>query len=143
MPQQADEYLVEVMKDDIVVLGTDGYMAGAATLFRLWDNVYDRDLINCISPFLADRDTLLDPELVAEIVAKHAEKFAYALYMRHDTIGRGAETPFTLRAKRQGLHWVAGKPNDITVVVAQIAEKQIEDKSSGKKKREGPGMITL
>jgi serine/threonine protein phosphatase PrpC len=35
----------------------------------LWDNMYDVKIIDLLRPFLRDTDDLLDPELVAELIA--------------------------------------------------------------------------
>jgi hypothetical protein len=43
----------------------------------LWDNLFDIKIIELIRPFLRESDDLLDPELVAEIIATEAERFSY------------------------------------------------------------------
>ena len=43
----------------------------------LWDNLYDVKIIELIKPFVRARDDILDPTLVAEILAKEAEKYSY------------------------------------------------------------------
>ena len=40
-------------------MGTDG----------LFDNMYDKTIIDCVAPFIRNRDDILDPTLVAEIIA--------------------------------------------------------------------------
>jgi len=35
----------------------------------LWDNLYDVKIIDLIRPFIRDTDDILDPELVAEVIA--------------------------------------------------------------------------
>lgn len=42
----------------------------------LWDNLFDIKIIELLRPFLRDRDDLLDPELVAEVIAQEAERFS-------------------------------------------------------------------
>jgi hypothetical protein len=49
------------------VLGSDG----------LFDNLYDIKIIELLRPFIRDRDDILDPQLVAELIAKEAEKHSY------------------------------------------------------------------
>jgi serine/threonine protein phosphatase PrpC len=39
----------------------------------LWDNMYDVKIIDLLRPFLRDTDDLLDPELIAELIANQAE----------------------------------------------------------------------
>lgn len=49
----------EVDHNDILVVGTDG----------LFDNLYDVRIIEMIRPFVRGRDDVLDPSLVAELIA--------------------------------------------------------------------------
>ena len=48
----------------MIVLASDG----------LFDNLFDVKIIELVRPFIRDRDEILDPQLVAEIIAKEAEK---------------------------------------------------------------------
>lgn len=43
----------------------------------MFDNLYDIKIIELMRPFIRDSDQILDPSLVAEIIAKEAEKFSY------------------------------------------------------------------
>ena len=65
-PAKAESKTHEVCHNDILVLGTDG----------LFDNLFDVRIIELIKPFVRSTDDLLDPTIVAEIVAKEAEKFS-------------------------------------------------------------------
>lgn len=62
-----------------------------------------------IKPFIRDTDDILDPELVAEIIAKEAEK----LSLRSDYL-----SPFAKGAKQHYYDYMGGKHDDITVIVA-------------------------
>lgn len=62
-------------------------------------------------PFIRDSDNILDPGLVAEIIAKEAEKFSY---------NQGYISPFAKSARENFFDYAGGKPDDITVIVAQI-----------------------
>ena len=84
-----------------MILGTDG----------LFDNLFDVKIIELIRPFVRMRDDLLDPEIIAEIIANEAEKFS-----RID----GYMSPFATNAKKNFFDYVGGKQDDITVAVAQI-----------------------
>ena len=64
---KADEQIHEVQNNDIIIVGSDG----------LFDNLYDIKIIELLRPFIRERDELLDPVLVAEIIAKEAEKYSY------------------------------------------------------------------
>lgn len=43
----------------------------------LWDNLFNVKIIDLIRPFLRDRDDLLDPQIVAEMIAKEAERYSH------------------------------------------------------------------
>lgn len=85
----------------------------------LWDNLYDVKIIELIKPFIRARDDLLDPTLVAEILAKEAEKYSYQ---------NNYVSPFAKHARECFYDYVGGKPDDITVAVAQVqlASKETE-----------------
>lgn len=91
----------EIEDKDIIVLGSDG----------LFDNLYDIKIIELMRPFLRDRDDIIDPSLVAEIIAKEAEKFSY---------NQGYISPFAKSARDHFFDYAGGKPDDITVIVAQV-----------------------
>ena len=77
----------------------------------LWDNLYDVKIIELIKPFVRARDDILDPTLVAEILAKEAEKYSYqTAYV----------SPFAKHARECFYDYSGGKPDDITVAVAQV-----------------------
>lgn len=75
----------------------------------LWDNMFDVRLIELMRPFIRDTDDLLDPHLIAEIIAKETEKLSYDMnYM----------SPFSKGAKDHYYDYLGGKPDDITIIVA-------------------------
>lgn len=84
---------------DIIVLGSDG----------LFDNLYDVKIIELLRPFIRERDDILDPSLVAELVAKEAEKYSY---------NQAYISPFAKSARENFYDFAGGKPDDITVIVA-------------------------
>ena len=91
------------------MVGTDG----------LFDNLFDVRIIEMIRPFIRGRDDVLVPDLVAEIIATEAEKFSR---------NQGYMSPFA-KAAREAFHdYYGGKPDDITVAVAQVklAPKETE-----------------
>ena len=89
----------EVNHNDILVIGSDG----------LFDNLFDIRIIELVKPFIRGRDDILDPGLVAEIIAREAEKFSR---------NQGYMSPFAKNARTNFFDYVGGKPDDITVVVA-------------------------
>jgi protein phosphatase PTC7 len=62
-----------------------------------------------VRPFVRDRDDILDPQLVADVIAKEAERYSH----RHDYL-----SPFGKSARAHFLDYPGGKPDDITVIVA-------------------------
>ena len=98
-PAKADLKMHEVYHNDIIVVGTDG----------LFDNLFDVRIIELIKPFVRTSDSILDMALVAEIVAKEAEKFSK---------NQGYMSPFAKTARDHFYDYVGGKPDDITVAVA-------------------------
>lgn len=100
-PNKAEEQLHEVQDKDILVLASDG----------LFDNLFDVKIIELIRPFLRDREDILDPSLVAEIIAKEAERYSN---MPHYV------SPFAKGARAHFYEYVGGKPDDISVIVAQV-----------------------
>ena len=75
----------------------------------MFDNLYDIKIIELMRPFIRDSDQILDPSLVAEIIAKEAEKFSY---------NHGYISPFAKSAREHFFDYAGGKPDDITVIVA-------------------------
>ena len=57
----------ELKDRDIVILASDG----------LFDNLFNVKIIELVRPFIRDRDDLLDPALVAEMIAKEAEQYSH------------------------------------------------------------------
>ena len=88
----------------------------------LFDNLYDKDIEMCIKHSMTDKKStkiekadfgfLNNPQTVADCLAKEAEKFSMLdRYL----------SPFAREARRvYGDFEARGKPDDITVVVAQI-----------------------
>jgi hypothetical protein len=62
-------------------------------------------------PFIRDSDNILDPSLVAEIIAKEAEKFSY---------NQGYISPFAKSARENFFDYAGGKPDNLTLFVAHI-----------------------
>ena len=65
-PSKAEEQVHDVQDKDIIVIGSDG----------LWDNMFEMKVVDLIRPFLRDQDDILDPDLVAEVIATEAEKLS-------------------------------------------------------------------
>ena len=77
----------------------------------LWDNVHREVILESISQFLKSDNELKDPQLLSELIAKEAERYSYLQkYM----------SPFAKSAQAHGYTFIGGKPDDITVIVAQV-----------------------
>ena len=97
----------KVEHGDIIVLGSDG----------LWDNLHRSTIVDMVSPFVKfteenEHGMIEDVSLVAELLAKEAERFSYITsYM----------SPFAESARNHGYGYASGgKPDDITVIVSQV-----------------------
>lgn len=89
----------EVKDKDVVILASDG----------LFDNLFDVKIIELVRPFIRDRDDILDPTLVAEMIAKEAEKYSH---------NQAYLSPFGKAAREHFYDYRGGKPDDVTVIVA-------------------------
>lgn len=104
-PAKGDEFEHEVEHNDIIVLATDG----------LFDNLFDVKIIELLQPFVRDRAEILDHQLVAEIIAKEAERWSHNM----DYV-----SPFGKAAHDYFYDYRGGKPDDITVIVGQVQLRQ-------------------
>ena len=56
-----------VKHGDIIIVGSDG----------LWDNIHRQKIVQVVNNFVKGGHEIKDAELVAEILAKEAEKYSY------------------------------------------------------------------
>ena len=95
----------EVQHNDIVVMATDGVS----------DNLFDEQIIEeCIQPLVTREGDLPRPEDATICISALAESVSYSQTM---------ETPLLKHALTHGLDShdkIGGKPDDITVIVAQV-----------------------
>ena len=96
-------YTVPILKDDIIILGSDG----------LWDNLYPSQAAQIVRSIDMNK-----PSLMAQTLANRAYKSS------HD---KNLWSPFTQRAYEEGIilpkdfsESLGGKTDDITVVVAVV-----------------------
>uniref|UniRef100_V5GI75 Protein phosphatase n=1 Tax=Kalmanozyma brasiliensis (strain GHG001) TaxID=1365824 RepID=V5GI75_KALBG len=131
--RDAGRWAVKVQKGDIIIVGSDG----------LVDNLFDEDIVEEVLRFAPPRsshqsipdddDASLDsgdrpiegqdeyrlpddfcPQLVSEALCSRAKAVS------EDS--RAVSSPFQQRAMEEGLHYVGGKHDDISVVVAVVGD---------------------
>jgi protein phosphatase PTC7 len=105
-PMKAESLAHPVNHGDIIVLGSDG----------LWDNLHRATIVEMIRPYVKWTEEnsfgmIEDVGLISEMLAKEAEKLSY----RHNYL-----SPFAESARAYGYECNGGKPDDITVIVAQV-----------------------
>lgn len=81
----------------------------------LWDNLHRSKIVDLVKPFLAKNNYIDDTNLLAELIAKEAERYSY---MQHYM------SPFSESARAHNYEYVGGKPDDITVIVAQVMRSE-------------------
>ena len=106
-PQVADTQVHEVQNNDVLIVGSDG----------LFDNMYDKQIIEVVSPFIKESDDILDCELVAQMIAKQAEALS---------LNTTWNSPFAQHAYDNYYDFKGGKHDDVTVTVSQIRIQDIE-----------------
>ncbi|CDS00128.1 hypothetical protein [Sporisorium scitamineum] len=131
--RDAGRWAVKVQKGDIIIVGSDG----------LVDNLFDEDIVEEVLRFappptshqsipdadavsLEDGDRPIEgeheyrlpddfcPQLVSEALCSRAKAVS------EDS--RAVSSPFQQRAMEEGLHYVGGKHDDISVVVAVVGD---------------------
>jgi serine/threonine protein phosphatase PrpC len=134
--KDGQKFNIKVQKNDVVILSSDG----------LVDNLFDEDILEEV---LRQQDDALDPSSTTSSSSmgsseQHAsdgsnganarrapplsaEKLSKALCSRAKAVSedqRAVSSPFQQRANEEGIHFVGGKHDDITVLVAIIGDKQ-------------------
>jgi protein phosphatase PTC7 len=95
---------IEVLAGDVVVLASDG----------LWDNVFEDEIGETI---LGLQRTVAQPE---KFVASAAE--ALAVKANRYGADQVRKSPFEIHARESGVNFAGGKLDDVTVIVALVAE---------------------
>jgi protein phosphatase PTC7 len=112
-PKLAITYKHNVIKDDIVILATDG----------LWDNIEVENILQELNLFSNKINSIIINTIdFAKLLSQKAEEFSYKIdYF----------SPFARRALEHNKNYKkfrGGKPDDITVIVAQISEHINKDR---------------
>ena len=94
--KDGQRFTIKVQKDDIVILSSDG----------LVDNLFDEDILEEVGQF-----------------GHSPQELSQALCSRAKAVSedqRAVTSPFQQRANEEGIHFVGGKHDDISVLVAVI-----------------------
>lgn len=97
-PSAAQRFSVDVLPGDIIVLGTDG----------LWDNCFNEEVVSVIN-YCSQGS--MDAPKTAQVLAHYA---------RHRAADTKFASPFAYSAFQNGLSYLGGKMDDITVLVAFV-----------------------
>jgi len=99
---RCDVEVHEVQDKDLILMFTDGFCY----------NVFPEQVASFLKPFLA-LEQEPDLEVIAEMLAEKAFKQSQDLLF---------DSPFAVKAAENmlGLRWDGGKPNDITLIAAQV-----------------------
>ncbi|SNX87337.1 uncharacterized protein MEPE_06047 [Melanopsichium pennsylvanicum] len=130
--RDAGRWSVKVQKGDIIIVGSDG----------LVDNLFDEDIVEEVlkfaPPAASHPSAPEDPDVSLESGGREMEEDEYrlpddfcpqlvseALCSRAKAVSedsRAVSSPFQQRAMEEGLHYVGGKHDDISVVVAVVGD---------------------
>lgn len=111
--RDAEQYVVEVLRGDLVLLFTDGFS----------DNVYDSELLDSVLSVsrLARRGEGKSTRASgADVVAPEAIAEALVELALRKSRSRRSRTPFADAASQQGHFFIGGKEDDVTVVAAWV-----------------------
>ncbi|WWC67154.1 uncharacterized protein I206_101061 [Kwoniella pini CBS 10737] len=132
--KDAQRYDVSIKKGDVVILGSDGLM----------DNLFDEEILEIVLQFTSDSITSdqspttpslwnkepslpFSPQQVSEALCKKARSISELVT---------ATTPFMCKAIEEGIDFVGGKKDDISVLVGVIGDKE-EVGQEGEEKTQG------
>lgn len=113
--KDGQRFNIKVQKNDLVILSSDG----------LVDNLFDEDILEEIERQQEEfsnsdgdeggRSRIVSPERLSKALCSRAKAVS------EDQ--RAVTSPFQQRANEEGIHFVGGKHDDITVLVAIIGDK--------------------
>lgn len=107
MTHMAERSTLPVQAGDILLLATDG----------LWDNVWERDLVDTLTSRVQQQESSSSPDKTA------LERIARDLVQKARVAAASEkDSPFANEAKRHGKDYSGGKPDDITVLIAVISD---------------------
>ncbi|CAG8459655.1 14928_t:CDS:2 [Acaulospora colombiana] len=106
-PQDAQRYTIKVQCGDIVILGSDG----------IFDNLFEEDILEEIDRFFCPRTGTpsVHPQMISEALAYRAKNASEDL---------NNPSPFQSRAMQEGLYYLGGKKDDISVLVGIVTDSK-------------------
>lgn len=116
--QDAQSYNIKVKKDDIVILSSDG----------LVDNLFDEDILEEVLKYTTTNNMSSSPSSDDQHRIKRflPELVSESLCLKAKTViedQQAITSPFAQRANEEGIHYVGGKNDDISVLVAIVGDQ--------------------
>ncbi|WAQ84436.1 hypothetical protein PtA15_5A6 [Puccinia triticina] len=117
--RDAQRYNIKVQKDDIVILGSDG----------LADNLFDEDILEEVLKFttISNEDHANPGGAGAALPRPFTpQMISDSLCLKARTVvedQQAVTSPFSQRANEEGIHYVGGKNDDISVLVAIVGDQ--------------------
>ncbi|KAF7732522.1 hypothetical protein EC973_003269 [Apophysomyces ossiformis] len=116
-PNHAQTFNVNVERNDIIIMGSDG----------LFDNLFDKEILTIVQSHVAahtlpgsdgrsPRLLNFNPQALADALASEAQ--AVSENQRH------LDSPFQRKAMNEGLYYQGGKADDISVLVAIVRDSE-------------------
>ncbi|KAL1408900.1 hypothetical protein Q8F55_005714 [Vanrija albida] len=106
--KDAKRYDFTVEKEDVVIVGSDGLM----------DNLFDEDILETLQEFSSPSQPSSLPPFSPQVVSEELCNRARAVSEQTT-----ATTPFMIRAIEEGIDFVGGKRDDISVLVGVIGDR--------------------
>ncbi|KAI9226249.1 MAG: phosphatase 2C-like domain-containing protein, partial [Piptocephalis tieghemiana] len=103
-PSDAQSFRLRVQRGDVIILGSDG----------IFDNLFDEDILETVTA--CAEKVIIDARKVSQVLAQRAKDVSED--------ARCGASPFQSRAIAEGLYYSGGKVDDISVVVAVVADSE-------------------
>lgn len=116
--KDAELYTIEVEKNDIVLLSSDGVV----------DNLFDEDILEVIASFAPPSSTAHSPTS-SPLPPCNPQSVAQALVDAAHSASESLEfpTPFMCKAIEEGIDFVGGKRDDVTCLVGVVQDGASDD----------------
>jgi hypothetical protein len=94
-------------------------MGKLSLTFRLWDNLSNSQIMEILNKYIDQQGVVNNIEEASKDIANEAERLSNDIKYN---------SPFAKKAKENKMRYYGGKPDDITVVVAQFFSRENEIK---------------